>query len=74
MGESTMIMIADHLVMVLISMNSSSMCACILIKGVTSNIDVILHDQVELPHVPLVMVLRMVSKVPSVAHKSKSHY
>ena len=48
-------------------------------KGATSNIDVILHDHVEVPHVPplavhLVMVLRMVSKVPSVAHKSKSHY
>ena len=112
-----------HLEMVLISVNSSSMCAGILIKvqqailitfsmimlsspmspsrcppgngphvhefifhvcwhfdkGATSNIDDILHDHVELPHVPhlavhLVMVLRMVSEVPSVAHKSKSHH
>ena len=45
----------------------------------TSNIDDVLHDHVELPHVlplavHLVMVLRKVSKVPSVIHKSKSHH
>ena len=48
-------------------------------KGATSNIDYLLQDHVEVPHVPplavhLVMVLRMVSEVPSVAHKSKSHH
>ena len=48
-------------------------------KGATSNIDDIHHNHVELPYVPplavhLGMVLRMVSKVPSVAHKSKSQY
>ena len=48
-------------------------------KGVTSIFNDVLHDHVEVLHVlPLAvhlgMVLRMVFKVPSVAHKSKSHH
>ena len=45
----------------------------------TGNFDDVLQDHVEVLHVPplavhLGKVLRMVSKVPSVAHKSKSHH
>ena len=48
-------------------------------KGATSIFDDVLHDHVEVLQVPPLAVhlgkaLRMVSKVPSVAHKSKSHH